>query len=299
MTNAPGARHVVIVGAARSGTKILRDTLAAATGGGVVPYDIGFVWRVGQSPPDDVLDPATATPRRRRFITGYLERYAAGEPRAVIEKTVGNTLRVPFVSAVLPGAAYVHLLRDGVDVAESTMRQWSAPADARYLRDKVRHFPLRLAPTYGRAYALSLLRRRLKADARVASWGPRYPGIDRDLRDAGLLTVCARQWRASVTTARRDFADLGLPVLEVRYEDLVARPAAVLSDVADFCDLPSDVGSLEAASRRIVPGRSGVGAASLEASELSALDTEIGDLLEELGYDRPLSRTQRRAGRDD
>ena len=57
-------RHIIIIGAARSGTKILRDVLAEASGVGCVPYDIGFVWRYGnQRVPHDVLDPATVTPR--------------------------------------------------------------------------------------------------------------------------------------------------------------------------------------------------------------------------------------------
>ncbi len=44
-------RRIVLIGAARSGTKILRDTLAAATGSGAVPFDIGFVWRIGHDEP--------------------------------------------------------------------------------------------------------------------------------------------------------------------------------------------------------------------------------------------------------
>ena len=70
-------RHIVIIGAARSGTKILRDVLAQASGAGSVPYDIGFVWRYGnERVPHDVLDPATVTPRISRFVRRYVERYA-------------------------------------------------------------------------------------------------------------------------------------------------------------------------------------------------------------------------------
>ena len=110
----------------------------------------------------------------------------------MIEKSVGNTLRVGYVAEIVPDAIFVHLVRNGVDVAESTRRQWQSPVEYGYLRDKVRHFPLRMVPTYGRSYAASLLRRRLAGDGRVASWGPRYPGIDRDLdRDRPAHGLCA------------------------------------------------------------------------------------------------------------
>ena len=174
-------RRVVLIGAARSGTKILRDSLAEAAGAGAVPYDIGYVWRAGAlDHPNDALDPASLSPRVRDFIARFVDGYAEGQPPVVIEKSVGNTMRVPFVASVLPNATYVHLIRDGVDVVESTRRQWIAPADYRYLAGKARHFPLRMGPTYGRRYIGSLLRRRVARDGRVANWGPRYPGIDTD-----------------------------------------------------------------------------------------------------------------------
>jgi len=293
-------RHVVLIGAARSGTKLLRDALATATGAGAVPYDIGYVWRAGAGPhADDVLDPTELTPRMRDFIVGFVDKYAAGHPSAVVEKTVGNTLRVPYVVRVLPDAAFVHLIRDGVDVAESTFRQWREPADYRYLAQKVRHFPLRMAPTYGRRYVASLLRRSVAGDGRVTTWGPRYPGIENDLAQVDLLTVCARQWRESVERARRGFRDAAISVVEVRYEDLVAHPEAELGRVSEFCGLPASEASLSAAAAKIEPGRSGTGSRALEPTEMAQLDVEIGTLLVDLGYDRPVEDDETQGGRPD
>lgn len=281
-------RHIVLIGAARSGTKILRDSLAAATGAGAVPFDIGFVWGVAvPNAVDDVYDPNSLTPRHRAFIRQYIDRYASGQPTTVIEKTVGNTLRVPYVASVLSDAVFVHLVRDGFDVVESTFRQWQEPADIRYLRAKVRHFPLRMIPTYGRRYALSMMHRSWAGDGRVATWGPRYPGIDADLRDEGLLTVCARQWRTSVETATRDLDATRRPVLEVRYEDLVSRPAEVLADVASFCGLDVPTRALGEAAAKIHGGRSGVGARALDSRQRAVVDREIGQLLTSLRYPRP------------
>lgn len=281
-------RHVILIGAARSGTKVLRDALASATGAGSVPYDIGYVWRFGnEHSHDDLLSPAAVGERARRFIRGFVDRYADGSPPAVIEKTVGNALRVPAVAATFPDATFVHLVRDGVDVVESTRRQWTAPTDLRYLAGKVRHFPLRLAPRYGGKYLRSMAGRRASADGRVGSWGPRYRGIDADLRERGLLTVCARQWREAVDRAREDLDRLALPVVEVRYERLVTDPVAELARLAEFTGLPADPERVRAAGARITRGRQGTGRQCLTGAELSALESEVGDLLATLGYGRP------------
>ena len=282
--------HIVIVGAARSGTKILRDVLAEASGVGCVPYDIGFVWRYGnEHVPHDVLDPATVTPRMSRFIRRYVDRYAGAGRNVVIEKTVGNTLRVPFVHAVLPDAAFVHLVRNGTDVAESARRQWSAPADRRYLLRKVRHFPLRLLPSYGREYALAQFSRRGGGRSSAATWGPRYPGIDEDVASNDLLTVCARQWRASVEYARRDLARVGKLVVDVRYERLVAEPLATLEELVDRLELPGSAADRRRAAARLELGRAGAGSRSLDDRELAIVSAELGGTLDALGYraDRP------------
>lgn len=278
-------RHIVIIGAARSGTKILRDVLAQASGAGCVPYDIGFVWRYrNERVPHDVLDPATVTPGISRFVRRYVERYARTGGEVVIEKTVGNTLRVPFVHAVLPDATFVHLVRDGRDAVESARRQWSAPAERKYLLDKARHFPLRLVPSYGRKYAMAQLGLLRGARSHAATWGPRYPGIDDDVASIDLLAVCARQWRASVEFATRDLARVHAPVVDVRYEELVAAPLATLSGLLDQLGLTASDEDRRRAAARLEVGRTGAGARTLTTEELATISAELGTTLNTLGY---------------
>jgi len=276
--------HVVLIGAARSGTKILRDGLAEAMSIGRVPYDIGYVWRYGHERyPDDTLGAQDSSERTRAFIRGFVNRYALGNPPSVIEKTVGNVMRLGLVADVFPEARYVHLIRDGVDVIESTWRQWTAPSDIRYLLRKSRHFPLRLVPSYGQTYIQSMMHRRGRNGARVGSWGPRYPGIDVDLAQSDLLAVCARQWRNSVIFARRDLVRLQLPVIDIRYQDLVRDPGSELARVASFVGLKTSPLALATAARRVTSGHDDMGRRSLSDGELALVDAEVGELLAELG----------------
>lgn len=279
-------QRIFILGAARSGTKLLRDTLGEAAGVGVVPYDVNFVWKHGSSCTHDALPLAEDPRRARKFVANYLDRYADGTTcPTVIEKTVGNTLRLPYVKSLFPDASFVHLIRDGLDVIPSSMIQWSAPADKAYLRAKLRHFPLRLLPTYGVQFARSQMRSHQRAH--VNSWGVRYPGIDEDLQEHGLLTVCARQWSRSVEAVKSHARALDEDVVEVRYEDFVTTPTKEILRVLAALNLAPIEGDLTAATRRISSASVGRGAETLSDLQLATLESEVGDHLERCGYRRP------------
>ena len=169
---------------------------------------------------------------------------------------------------------------------ESARRQWSAPAERSYLLGKARHFPLRLVPSYGRKYALAQLSLLRGARSHAATWGPRYPGIDDDVASSDLLTVCARQWRASVEYATRDLAHVSTPVVDVRYEQLVSAPLTALSDLLDQLGLTASAEDRRRAAARLEAGRAGVGARSLDSHELAMISAELGTTLGSLRLPR-------------
>lgn len=279
-------RRIFILGAARSGTKLLRDTLGEAAGVGVVPYDVNFVWKYGSSCAHDALRVVEDPRRSREFVASYLDRYVDGtSPPTVIEKTVGNTLRLEYVKSLFPDAAFVHLIRDGLDVIPSSMIQWSAPADRAYLRAKMRHFPLRLLPTYGVQFVKAQMRSHEATHAK--SWGVRYPGIDEDLQEHGLLTVCARQWSRSLEAVESHARALDQEVVEVRYEHFVASPVQEIRRILDALSLVPIEANLANATRRINSASVGRGAETLSDLQLATLEAEVGDHLERRGYRRP------------
>jgi hypothetical protein len=229
---------VIILGAARSGTRLLRSLVAATGCYAEVPYDVNYIWRVGnETHPHDALRPEHLTDRTRRFIRERVGR-CAGLPAgdlAFVEKTVSNVLRAGFVRAVFPEAKFIFLVRDGRDVTESAERSWREPPKVGYLFDKLRTFPwMRCAP-YGWKYAHSVAGRMLRLTRQVSTWGPRYPGIAADVHRLSLVEVCARQWLASIEyyeRARHVFARDQL--LELRYEDLVQSTDAALARLVEF-----------------------------------------------------------------
>jgi len=232
---------VVIIGAARSGTRFLRDLIGASSAGAVVPYDINYVWRYRhEARADDMLLATDADEIIRRFIRSQLIRMSGARGRRavtlIVEKTVSNCLRIPFIENVLPEARFIHLVRDGRDVVESSCRMWREPVDPGYLLRKLRYIPL---ANYRYAFwFVGGLLRRLVSTPETKIWGVRYPGIQEDMKAMGLAEICALQWRRCVEHASTGLA--GVPAarqLTVRYENLTASIEEVNRVIA-FLGLP-------------------------------------------------------------
>jgi hypothetical protein len=283
-----GRRVLIIVSAARSGSKFLRDLLGASRECAVVPYDVNFVWRHGnEGRGDDALSPDLASEEQATYIRRTISRLAglhsAGDGRLVVEKTVSNSLRVPYVARVFPEAQFVHLIRDGRAVAESARRVWHEPAGGGSLASKIRYFPFA-----DFRYALWYLRNRLRLLGRSGPpvWGPRYPGIELDLETQSLLLVCARQWSQSVMSSQVGFARLPPEsVHHLRYEDLLDDEGS-LAEVCKFAGLLDSAAVLAARRERIEPVNRDKWRSMLSNAEFEELERLLGPQLRDLGYER-------------
>ncbi len=193
---------VFVVGAARSGTTLLRLMLDAHPSF-ALPPESHFVVTLAarrlrlQRRPEVALDRVLGHPRfalwgldgdlvraaaaRRRpadlagLFRVVFETYAAaqGKPRWG-DKTPGYVEHLPLLAHLFPDARFIHLIRDGRSVAASIATQ---------------------------------------------PWGPPTP------------VSAAWWWRGRVRQGRRDGARLGERYLEVRYEELIADPIVALSAV--------------------------------------------------------------------
>lgn len=233
---------IFLIGAARSGTKFLRDLLAESEVASCIPFDVNYVWRYrNESAPSDMISPDLATREVAEYIRhtlAYMAERASGRTcPAVIEKTVSNVFRVPFILRIFPNAKFVHLVRDGRDVALSAARQWTAPSDVSYLMEKLRYFPVKNW-AYGVWYLKDTLRNRLEKKQEKKTWGPRYPGINEDIGKRSIPEIAARQWSESVFAAHTGFASVPeKQKLSIRYEDLVSD-SKYLRQLAEFLELP-------------------------------------------------------------
>lgn len=280
-------RPIFILGAARSGTKMLRGILAAHPDVSVVPWDVNFMWKYGNyNVPHDELTVSQLRPEVRRFLERGFRRFVRPGTHRLVEKTVSNTLRAEFVRAAFPDCIFVHLVRDGRAVAESARRMWLAPMEVRAVLEKIRAFPPRAVPTYGVQYVRSYAERRLGLrGGSVRSWGPRWKNIDEDVRSHELIEVCALQWVHSIDRTRR--ALQGMPDScwsEVRYERLVAEPAVEVARLLDFLRLPVAEEVNVHLAQAITAAHTEKWRSALTKEELEGALRHEGRLLAELGY---------------
>ncbi len=222
---------VIIIGAARSGTKFIRSVISASKQVNAVDYDISYIWRTGNEQIDhDELMPADASEKSRRHIRKQLQRLAGvktGDSMMIAEKTVGNTLRVPFVDVIVPEAKYVHLIRDGRAVTESSMRMWQAKPDAGALWKKLREIPLSNI-SYVVWFAYNFAKGILTGRGGGKVWGPRYRNITSDVENLPLVEICARQWQYCVEKAVAAFNTMPAEkVFTIRYEDLAGNEGEI------------------------------------------------------------------------
>jgi protein-tyrosine sulfotransferase len=264
---------VVVGGAARSGTTMLRSILGRHPMIASGPETTVFLKRI-TSPchlsqrlgwaPGSVASLQRRSFSQVEFIEQFYEAVQARTGRSIwLEKTPANVFRFGFVRRSFPNAKLIHVVRDGRDAVCS----------------------LRSQP-----------------------WSKVGSHIERTSAEA--YRKCARLWVASV---RAGLAHRNDPnYFEVRYEDLISHPVETLSRLLEFLELPwsdrlldeevatsftefsadwpTDVRqSFErdfiAANGRMFPDSVGRWRRDLSLLEQAALMPLIGPLLVELGYE--------------
>ncbi len=223
---------IFVIGAARSGTKILRDLLASSDKISAVPYDINYIWRYGNEKlSHDELKEENYSEKNHDKIDKYLESFRKNNESFIIEKTVSNTIRIPYILKHYPYAKFIFLYRNGYDVVESVIRQWKSKNDKTYLSEKIKTVPFSILLNYGLKY----LFRSFKRGTNDYYWGVNYPGLRSDLKDGDITKVVATQWKYCMDKMIKDKNLIPSEnLVEIHYEKLVNNPKEELCKIDKF-----------------------------------------------------------------
>ena len=215
---------IIIISAGRSGTKMLRSILTSHPELCCFPHEINYIWRYGNAQlSSDELNFTHVRPDVIRYIHKRFRILSEkNNGRRVVEKTCANSLRVEFVHTIFPKAFFIHLIRDGRAVAESARRCWRSRPTTRYIIEKARWLPLRDIPLYGIRYLRYQFARTRSRERAQASWGPRFNGLDKLVKEKTLIEVCGIQWKACLQAAESGIRRLPPEsTVTLRYEDIV------------------------------------------------------------------------------
>lgn len=193
--------------------------------------------------PDELPDAATTARLRRRFE--QMRRRAGAD--VFLSKRTANNRRIQYLHQIFPEARYVHLVRDGREVAQSlsAVEWW---------------------------------------DGHTVWWDGRT-AVEMERSGEPRLAICARNWVRELEELRTQLRSIAPDrVIELRYEELLRAPHAQLERLVRFLGLAYTAdyrAAISALQLRPVRARWG---SEWSEQQLQCVLRETQPLLRQLGY---------------
>ena len=275
---------LIIIGAARSGTNILRNCLTNISGFSTWPCDeINYIWRhKNRECPHDQFPETLARPEVVEYLRAQFDKQAVrDQSRVLVEKTTANTLRVGFVHKVFPDAKYIFIYRHGLDSVCSAMHRWRASLDIKYLAQKAVYVPKSDIPFYGLKYLKTRIDKLFDNENSLSTWGPKPKRkLTGELNERAAL-----QWSECVRCAQEQSAHIpDANKIDLRYEEFVQDPAKTLCVALSSLGIPFNHENVLAAVNGVHVKSVDKGKNSLDSKQMKQVKTIISTQLDRLGY---------------
>lgn len=284
---------IILLGNFRSGTTLLQKLIS--THPDVVPlYEPVGLWLYADPRRShDEFDKKDATDRVKRYVRNeFLQFQQQNGNRIIAEKTPHNILRIPYVRAIFPEAHFLYIVRNPLSFVSSVELKWQQPATRKRIAKRLKYTPLTQLHHYLKRFLNQQWNNRILRRKYLSIWGPRYKGIQEDLKTEDLMVVIARQWSRSSAKAEQDLAlfEAGR-VLRLRYEDFVEDPIFDMERICAHCglqmteDMAKTVKATVKTDRRLKWQR-------FETHVLARIIPELSDEMERNGYEIPAEIAQ-------
>ena len=233
---------ILIAGAPRSGTKMLRELLKLHPDITGPVYEKERVWCHGNpARMNRSLSVEDLTSQTKTFVRSHFEREARKHPgKMIVDKNVCHCLRIAFIHQIFPKSPIIHIVRDGRDAVCSIWERWKNPLDLAYII-RNRAFSLRELPHFLKRQ-LEWKRQRLLRRKKVVNWwGPQFDDMKNLSENYSVIEICGIQWLRCVEAAVE-----GLELLEngthilVKYENILRSPADEMAKICAFLGLDVD-----------------------------------------------------------
>jgi hypothetical protein len=240
-------RIVLVVGSPRSGTTFVAGAIGEQPGF----LDLGEVLPLKAAIPSLVALPTVDAAARLRRIIERVRLLGLARAARPVEQTPESAFLIGAARSAYPQARFVHVIRDGRDVACSVLEQGWLNAGRTGSDDA-----------------------RLSFGAHVRFWVE--PERREEFSRASDATRAAWMWRRYLSAAA------GQGAFELRYESMVADPAATAEQLAAYLD--TDAGHLAESLSQAHARSLGRWRTDLTPGQLADVEREAGALLAGLGY---------------
>lgn len=250
-------RPVFIVGSTRSGTSFTAESIGTMPGFS----ELGELRPLKRVIPQLFALPVDEAAGAIRTIIGRAQRIGMVAGLRAVETTPECTYLIPAIVRAFPNARFVHMTRDGRDVAASLVGLGWLKADAGSGADEVGH----VFGNHSRFWV--------------------EPGREADFVAASDVVRAAWVWRRYDTVAREHLRARPGQGIEIRYEDLIDDSEGCARRLAGFLGADDHVDALIATITDTVSASArGRWQRELSPEQLAEVRTEAGGLLDELGY---------------
>jgi hypothetical protein len=279
---------IILFGNTRSGTTIVQKVLS--THPAIVKwYEPRTLWLC----PDpgrvhDEFDESDATDKVKLYIRKQFLKYQKQHGNCVVmEKTPANILKISYVRAIFPEATFLFIVRNPFSFISSVEFKWQRPLTTKGIGRRLKSTPSTQLYHYAGRLIRDHFNKRVLRRKYLALWGPRYKGMDQDLKTHDLLTVIARQWSVCSKKAEKDLAlfDDG-QILRLRYEDFVADPISDLERICAHCGLEMTNDMVRAGNEWVKSDRQ-FKWRRFDPRDLARILPEISEEMERHGYEIP------------
>ncbi len=280
---------VLIIGAGRSGTNMLRDIITSIPSFDTWDCDeINPIWRYGnRNHATDELKKEQVTPKIKDYIQSRFHKiHRKSNSKYVVEKTCANSLRLEYLYAIFPNAKYIIINRDGRDVVPSAMKRWTSSFELSYTLKKLRYVPLVDLHFYVFKFGFNRLKRIFGKSKSLSFWGPLYNGISEDKENLTLMKLCANQWKSSAEAILDQRKIIPQDqVYDVKYEDFVSNPVEELKKLTVFLGVKIPDEDLTSLTKNVSSKSVGSHKKSFSQNEIDDLEKLITPTLKKLRYE--------------
>jgi hypothetical protein len=279
---------IFIFGNTRSGTTIVQKVMSLhpeITGW----YEPNALWLYADPGRiHDEFDADDATKRVKAYIRQRFLKYQQQHGNCtVVEKTPQNILRIPYVRAIFPEATFLFIVRNPFSFISSVEYKWQRPVTGQGIVRRLKDMPLSQLHHWVRRYLMQQINKRLLRRKYLSIWGPRYKGIQEDLKTHDQLTVIARQWSIPSMKAEKAMASFEEgQILRLKYEDFVDDPISDLERICAHCGLEMTDDMVTAAQGMVKSDRK-IKWQRFDPRDLARIIPEISSEMQRHGYEVP------------